>query len=395
MNQSIIKIPLYPYLNFETANKHVGKKDYNIPGLVDTGIVYSTLNARSALEIGLRSLKIQQGDEMLFPAYQCPVAVYAAVKAGIKPIFYKINDDCSLNISDIEQKISFRTKAVLIVHYFGFPNSIAEIRKICDKLKIYLIEDCALSFYGVCDNLPIGSIGDFSIASLYKFFPVYDGGFLKFENKELARNVKIKSSHLFFQIKSALNTIEMGSELKNGINVRKHLFQLKDRTWTGIKSFGKKSPNRPAPIIRKKRNPYTPELINDSYSRNEMPIFSKIVYKITDKNKLIGIRRRNFNILLKALKNVPGNRPLFDKLPPEVVPYDFPIISQKADNLAKEFRDKHVRIARFAEYLWGDMDKNTCPVSSFYSKHCIQLPIHQSLTSEDMHYMISIIEEFI
>ena len=96
--------------------------------------------------------------------------------------------------------------------------------------------------------------------------------------------------------------------------------------------------------------------------------------------------------LLEALAGIEGCEPLFDGLPGYVVPYNFPLVSPKADILTGTLRDRHVKVARFAGFLWEGIDKSICPVSVFYSKNCIQLPVHQSLGLDDMAYMAEIIK---
>ena len=269
------EIPLYPLLNCEFNNGLERKKDSLIPSVVDSGVIYSTINARSALKIGLMSMQLNIGDEILVPSYHCPVMIYPIVDLGYKPVFYNINKDCSVDIKDFKKKITNRTKATIVVHFFGFPSSsLFEICSICNANNIYLIEDCAHAFYGYCGTLPIGSIGDFSIVSLYKFFPVCHGGFLKFENKELAMQASTLHSPLFFQFKSLLNTIEMKSDVNKKKGFQKVAFQLKDWIWDGLKSTQRKA-NPQLPVMKKIKNPYSPELMADSYSLYKMPIISK------------------------------------------------------------------------------------------------------------------------
>ena len=130
------KITQHPFLKAELLTSIGRKKRINIPSVIDTGIVYGTINARSALDLGIRCLRLQPGDEVLIPAYHCPVMVYPVVKAGGRPVFYQINSDCSTNIDDLKRKITRHTKAVIVVHYFGFPSRVSDIRSICTQKNI-------------------------------------------------------------------------------------------------------------------------------------------------------------------------------------------------------------------------------------------------------------------
>ena len=176
------------------------------------------INARSALEFGIRCLGLCKGDEILLPAYHCPVMVYPIVNSGLTPIFYKILPDCSADIDDIRSKVTSQTKAVIAVHYFGFPNNISQIGDFCRCRNIYLIEDCAHSFWGKIDQSAIGSFGDIAIASIWKFFPVLHGGFLIINNGELLnKSIYYRQAPLAFQIKAALNIIDYSRD--TGMNL--------------------------------------------------------------------------------------------------------------------------------------------------------------------------------
>ena len=389
MKTSFNRIAPYPYFNRKSLSSNQKRRCSSIPSAIDTGTVYTTMNGRSALEIGLGSLQLDSEDEVLLPAYHCPVMVYPILKAGCKPTFYKINTDCSVNLDDLDHKITKRTKAVIVIHYFGFQSAVSEIRSLCNKHNLYLIEDCAHCFYGFRNEATVGSFGDFSIVSLWKFFPTCDGGFLKFENKKLSENVRTIIPNAFFQVKSAINTLENGSGVGGRKNLRTVFLEFIGQIWKTIKTKEEKN-KLPDYVEGQRINPYSLSLVSNSYSNEKTPVFSKFIYKMADKERLVRRRRNNFHILLNELKEISGVKPLFDKLPPMVVPYTFPIVSKNADKLAKNLKSRGVGVLRFGEFLWEKMDRATCPVSLYYSKQCIQIPIHQSLTFNDMEYIVKI-----
>ncbi len=393
VNSCSANIPLYPYFKLESifpSNRY----KYDIPSVLDSGDIYSTLNARSALEICLKNAGVKQEDTVLLPAYLCPVAVYAVTKLKIKPVFYQIGWDCTANIEDIRTKISEKTRAILAVHYFGFPANLDKIKTLCDQYNLLLIEDCAHCFFGTLSDCPVGGKGDFVIASFYKFFPSVHGGFLRVNSRDkLVDNVTVSPGGIWFQFKSAMDTLELGSETGKVNFIRRKTFQFKRVIWNAVKSV--KGTNKSCGDGQTKAdsiNPYNARIIHDTYSDIELPLVSKIVHKVYNKALMIHTRRRNYHFLLEALRNIEGCRPLFETLPDFVVPYDFPLVSDEADKLTRELRERHVKVARFAGYLWDGIDKELCPVSFCYSQHCIQLPVHQSLGIDDMAYMIDIIK---
>lgn len=94
------------------------------------------------------------------------------------PVFYRIHPDTSVDLDNIRQLLNEGARALMVTHYFGFPQDMAAIRQLCNEKGVILIEDCAHAFFGETNEQPIGTIGDYAIASASKFFPVYDGGLL-------------------------------------------------------------------------------------------------------------------------------------------------------------------------------------------------------------------------
>ena len=105
--------------------------------------VFSFFLARNAIYHSLRLLDIPRGANVLAPAYVCRAAIDPLLAYGLNVSFYAVKQDCRPDFDDIEQKITEKTKAVLVAHYFGFPAPVRRLRDLCDKHGLSLIEDCA------------------------------------------------------------------------------------------------------------------------------------------------------------------------------------------------------------------------------------------------------------
>ena len=70
-----------------------------------------------------------KNDEILMPEYICDVLIHPLKQLGIKPVFFSINDKFEPNWNDINKKINKKSKALLMVHYFGQPQNIAEYKE--------------------------------------------------------------------------------------------------------------------------------------------------------------------------------------------------------------------------------------------------------------------------
>ena len=157
-----------------------------------------TLNSGTdALTIGLRALDLSPGDEIIIPTYNFIAAAVAAIENRLKPVFVDVDPhDFGLNLEDLEKKINPRTKAIIVVHLFGQPDKISEIRQVIKKSgrKIYLIEDACQAHGAKYKGRKVGSFGNFSVFSFYptKNLGAFgDGGAILTNDTILARKFRL------------------------------------------------------------------------------------------------------------------------------------------------------------------------------------------------------------
>ena len=81
-------------------------------------------HARTALKYGLKSIDIRAHDQILLPDYTCDVVLHPINQLQLQYRYYSVRDDLSPDWSDIERKVEKRTKAILMIHYFGQPQNI-------------------------------------------------------------------------------------------------------------------------------------------------------------------------------------------------------------------------------------------------------------------------------
>lgn len=152
-----------------------------------------------ALHLALRAEGIGEGDEVITSAFTFIATAEAIKYVGAQPVFVDI-DPATFNITpeNIEKAITPKTKAVVPVHLFGQPVDIHEIKSICDKHGLKLIEDCAQSFGARVQGQQTGSIGN---AAGFSFFPSKnlgafgDGGLVVTSSDETTAMLKKLRNH--------------------------------------------------------------------------------------------------------------------------------------------------------------------------------------------------------
>jgi len=143
------------------------------------------------------AIGLSKGDEVILPAQTHVATAHAVELLGAKPVFV----DCELetgniDVKQIEKKISKKTKAIAVVHFLGVPADMIKIKKIAKKHKLFILEDCALSLGAKIRGKHTGLFGD---AGVFSFYPVKhittgEGGILITNNKKISEKIKSKKA---------------------------------------------------------------------------------------------------------------------------------------------------------------------------------------------------------
>ncbi len=159
----------------------------------------SCANGTDAIYITLKCLGIGAEDEVITTALSWISTAETIVQAGAKPVFVDIEKDYfNINPDLIEAKITPRTRAVMPVHLYGQPAAMDKIKKICDRHKLYLIEDCAQAHFAEQGGRKAGTFG---IAATFSFYPgknlgAYgDAGAILTNDEALARRMRMYANH--------------------------------------------------------------------------------------------------------------------------------------------------------------------------------------------------------
>jgi len=154
--------------------------------------VFPVNSGRSAIYLILKAAKIGRGDEVIIQAYTCNAVPNPILWTGARPIYADINPD-TLNAdpNQVEDKITSKTKAIIIQHTFGRPGPIEELQSIATKHNILLIEDCAHCLGGTYNGKRLGTFGDVSILSFgrEKVISSLAGGAIIVRNERLVKPI--------------------------------------------------------------------------------------------------------------------------------------------------------------------------------------------------------------
>ncbi len=155
----------------------------------------------AALHLACQAAGLGPGDEMIVPAFTFVASASAARFVGAEPVLCDVlgPHDVNLDVRDVERRITPRTRAVMAVHFFGYPADVLALRELCDAHGLILIEDCAEAIGARVDEdgRQVGTVGELGAFSFFSKnqLCVGEGGMVSTSADELAERVRLLRSH--------------------------------------------------------------------------------------------------------------------------------------------------------------------------------------------------------
>lgn len=147
-----------------------------------------------ALILAVKALEIGHGDEVIVPANTYIATILGITANGATPVFIEPDKYFNIDVKNLSEKITNRTKAILAVHLYGQLCDVEELKSFTEDSSIYLIEDCAQGHGASCNGKKSGTFGDIGC---FSFFPTKnlgafgDAGAIITDNKNIAEKIKM------------------------------------------------------------------------------------------------------------------------------------------------------------------------------------------------------------
>jgi dTDP-4-amino-4,6-dideoxygalactose transaminase len=355
----------------------VAKLEEEICNYLNCQFAVGVSSGTDALLLALMALDIEPGDEVIVPTYSFFATAGVVARLNAKPVFVDI-DPVSFNIdtTQIEKKITSKTKAIIPVHLYGQSADMSPIMQIARKYSLFVIEDAAQAIgTQYKDGRFVGTIGDIGC---FSFFPSKnlggfgDGGIVTTNNPNLAHKMKIMRVH--------------GMEPKYYHKVIGGNFRL-DSIQAAVLRVKLPHLDKWSDKRRKNSALYTKYLMEAGLANEE----GRTIFD--DNNKVL---------LPKALYK-PNEEQIKNGLLKNYHIYNqFVIRVDKRDELLEYLKKKDIgcevyypvpfhRQECFAYLDCKDVDY---PHSNFAAKHSIALPIYPELTDEQIKYVVDTIAKF-
>lgn len=152
------------------------------------------INGTKAIELALLALNIQKNDEVIVPSFTFIASVNPIVLLGGRPVFVDIDPKTlCIDPNQVKNKITKKTKGIIAVHLYGHPCDMIELKKIANKNKLWIIEDCAEAHFSKINDKFVGMFGDIATFSFFgnKIITCGEGGAVNTNNKFLYKKLKL------------------------------------------------------------------------------------------------------------------------------------------------------------------------------------------------------------
>ena len=328
--------------------------------------------ARNGIYHLFRSLGLKPTEIVLVPDYHHGNEIYAIRAAGATLRYYPIKDDLCLDLDEVSRLCKSGARALYVTHFIGWPQPMDEIRAICEKHNILLIEDCALSLMSEYHGTPLGTFGHYSVFCLYKTLPLPNGGVLVQNEAAQCDLPDFKLSECR-KVSVAARSIEL---MLQWLRMRNEtlgdaLFALKRHAGRGLSA------------ANVGRTPVGNTGFNMSAANIAMSRLSRRLLTRFHYERIKQVRRRNFQFLHDRLQGVARLLPITQT--EDVCPLFFPLLVKDKEAAAEALWSRGIQVVQF----WNEGEPEARRQGShaeFLRRHVLEVPIHQDATLDRLDY---------
>ncbi len=373
-------LPRGPVLGWSSFERIDVPGIFSIEHLAHTA---QTTSGRAAIYQALLQLQLPPGSTVLVPTYHCPTMVAPVLLAHLSVAYFGIQADGLPNLATINATIAAKARAILVPHYFGLANSLAEVRQWCDARRIFLIEDCAHCYFGDAGERRVGDWGDYATASVSKFLPVPEGGLLASARHPI-QDLGLAGQGLKAQVKGWIDVLELATRYRRipGLNsVMSALFALKHSL-----ARSQKIDTLSTSLLTATTAIETSNMMRncDMARIDRAPLgATNLIRTLLPRGRIIARRQRNFAAYANYFARVKGARPLYSSYSDGAAPYVLPLWVDDAERVYREIRTMNLPVFRW-DRIWPGTPLLEGDVGPLWSQHVLQLLCHQDLSEADV-----------
>lgn len=359
-------------------------------GLLATPGLELSFNARGALLAAFTEIARQGRRKVLLPAFHCPSAITPALMAGLQPVYYRIRRDLSIDIDDVLAKADKDTAALLVIHFFGFAPSLADLAPLA-WLGIRLIEDCSHS-YVAADTLQLAGSphSDYRIYSFWKIVPSGIGGGIWRREQHNVRPTR-RAAPAFSRLRNYKRLLEesIGRSHRTGL---KALMQVAEGASHALSKARRTAPD----TLHDLEHGETYYPVPRNLAEAAMPAHVQRIIRAADITAISQARCANFRAYLRSARRLQPMQTLASDLPADTCPWVYPVLLNDRSRWDHKLRSVGVALHTFGIYLHSslflDPDSKARTDAKYLAERILCLSIHQDLSVSDININCNLIE---
>ena len=153
-------------------------------------------NATDGIELILKNHGIgkNKNDQVITVSHTAPATISGIISAGAKPVLCDVKDNYLMDEKQLDNLINKNTKVIMVVHIYGYALDLKNLKKLCKKKSLLLIEDCSQAHGAEINGKKVGSVGDYGVFSFYptkNLGSFGDGGIITMNDKQKYNKIKM------------------------------------------------------------------------------------------------------------------------------------------------------------------------------------------------------------
>lgn len=361
---------------------------WSLPGLAQSRTLL-TFHGTAAVYQAVRALRLAKGEKVLIPSYNCGHELEPVLRAGASVGFYRIDEALHVDLGDLAAAIDPSTRAVLVTHYFGFPQKIRAIRELCDRHGLSLIEDCAHALFSFDGDTPIGIAGDFAVYSPRKSLPLPHGGALVCHDPRRPLPAVLRPPPKLSTALRSLDRHRKAFLLPQYPLVRplaitaflaaRLIVELGQALGALCRCLG---------VVQWDPEDGSLRFPDAVLEWGVAPSVERALSRVSPE-PVAAARRRNFARLLDARARFADCEPLIGELPPGVCPLYFPVVTEDPAGLLRRLGREAVSAVQWWDDFHPAVPWARFPEARRLKESVVVLPIHQDLGEAHMDRIVA------
>jgi perosamine synthetase len=332
--------------------------EVEIASYIGTKYALTFSSGTSALHAVLMAHGIGRDDEVIVPSFTFIATANSPLFVGAKPVFADIEEETyGLDPTDVNEKITRKTRAIMPVHYGGCPSRIKELREIADDNNLILIEDAAEAFGARIQDRKVGTFGESAMMSFCqnKIITTGEGGAIVTHSRDVYEKMKLIRSHGRLETADYFSSTDTMDYITLGFNFR---------ISTMTAALGRSQLRKVDHIINQRRSDaaYYIKNLQKTGPEISIPSLPKDYYSVY---QLFSVRVRRRGELMKHLSDL---------------------------GIMTKVYFSPVHETHFYKKVLGY--ECSLPLTEKCSKEMISLPFYPGITRDDMDFVIQAIKEF-